>query len=154
MHSSERDFSCDVCEKKFKRLVDVSGHKTRIHSIQEKHSCQVCFKLLKTRATLHLHMAVHQSADKRVPCDKCDKTFSLTASLTVHKREVHLGVEKFQCDKCDYKSKRKYEVKLHQAVHQGDPKLACKMCPKIFSTEGSCKTHMQKFHQENGTTVT
>ena len=94
-------------------------------------------------------MAVHQSADKRISCDQCDKTFSLKLGLAVHMREIHYGVEKFECDKCEYKSKRKYEVQVHQAVHQQDPNLVCKLCSKIFSRKSNLETHMRELHQEN-----
>ena len=88
MHSAERKFACDICEKNQKRC-----------GSQKSQSRCMCMLLTgntvaKTRATLLLHMAVHQSADKRHSCDNCQKTFSFNTSLSKHMHEVNISVQK------------------------------------------------------------
>ena len=90
MHSAERKFACDICEKNSKELWKLEITKpVYVHAVDRKHCCQDKSNSPSSHGCSV--NSVHQSADKRHSCDNCQK---FNTSLSKHMPEVNISVQK------------------------------------------------------------
>lgn len=90
-------------------------------------------------------MKLINNSKQRVFCNTCSKEFSNKYSLCRHTASVDCSNKKTFCDKCGYKAKYPYMMKCHTNTQTGckniseptssDPKLTCKYCNHVFSSE-------------------
>ena len=55
IHTNEKPYECDVCEKRFSRADSLKGH-MRIHTNERPYECDVCDKAFRQLAHLQKHM--------------------------------------------------------------------------------------------------
>ena len=65
IHSNERPFECNECNRKFVRANELSAHK-KIHLDHKPYDCNTCQKKFRTTSHLKSHMLTHQK--KRLNC--------------------------------------------------------------------------------------
>nr|CAD7459319.1 unnamed protein product [Timema tahoe] len=63
IHSAQRKYKCDVCDKSFKTKNNLKSH-LLIHSKQRKYKCDVCNKSFKGTYDLNRHLLIHSEQRK------------------------------------------------------------------------------------------
>ena len=87
IHTNEKPYKCDVCDKAFRDSSDLQKHK-RIHTNEKPYECDVCEKRFRQSSHLTTHMRIHTN-EKPYECDVCEKCFRTSSQLKVHVRRYH-----------------------------------------------------------------
>ena len=161
-HTSERPFSCKVCDQTFKHEGAVLSH-MKLHATDNKlTACEVCGKKVKK---IKLHLMRHTN-EKAFSCDMCGKKFAELTHLKRHLR-THTGEQPYSCDICEKKFSHMNSAKRHLTSHKeefnktisekcGDQIInhsineiySCKHCDQSFSNTRSLYAHI-KSHPES-----
>lgn len=59
MPNEQRKYTCDICQKTFHHITDLSMHKKH-HDPDKKFDCEVCGREFNRLNNLQRHMLVHQ----------------------------------------------------------------------------------------------
>ena len=70
-------FLCDVCDKRFSKLGNLTTHK-RLHSGVKPFVCDVCGAQFSQKINLTSHKLTH-SGERRFVCNVCEKLFKTRA---------------------------------------------------------------------------
>lgn len=141
--SGEKSYTCEVCNKLFISLTNLTIHKKTVHDGVREFACDQCEKSFIHSYLLEQHKeAIHQGIRSNI-CKICDKSFSKASGLKRHLL-AHSGERPFPCDECDRAFTRASILKVHKdAVHQGVRPFACHLCDKSFTLDFSLKKHLQ-----------
>ena len=96
VHTGERLFGCDVCNKSFSRKASLNAHQKKIHkdlaasgvSPATDRTCPHCGEFFAYPSDMKRHMTVH-TGERLLGCDVCNKSFSRKASLNAHQKKIH-----------------------------------------------------------------
>ena len=90
-HSSERNYPCPYCEKRFAHDLALNSHK-RTHNPEQCLRCtyQGCTVLCKNPSTLEKHIRTH-TGEKPFKCThpNCEKSFAQIGNLNAHIKKDH-----------------------------------------------------------------
>ena len=111
MHTGERVFKCDECQKSFKLLSHLKMHIYRFHAGERHYPCDTCGKKYASVTDLKCHLVVH-SSERLHACSICSKGFFSAKELRTH-MQTHTGEKQFECDMC----KRKFLRRAHLEKH-------------------------------------
>jgi uncharacterized Zn-finger protein len=114
MHTGERVFKCDECQKSFKLLSHLKMHIYRFHTMERPYPCHSCGKRYASVTDLRCHLLVHSSERPHV-CSICNKGFYSAKDLRKH-MQIHTGVREFECDVCKRKFLRRGHLEKHIVV--------------------------------------
>eukprot|EP01084_Bolivina_argentea_P166020 288337_1 len=171
VHSEERPYACDYCDKKFKDKCGLTrhvrihnkpkitkkwkcsycnyetknkGHLTdhiRVHSKEKPFACNQCNKRFKQKGYLKTHIRIH-TKEKPFECNYCNKRFRSKTNLNTHIR-VHTNERPYKCKFCDSAFKTSTDLRNHTRIHTGERPYECSYCNKKFKTNSDCKAHIR-----------
>ncbi|XP_034838867.1 PR domain zinc finger protein 5-like isoform X2 [Maniola hyperantus] len=91
VHTGEKMFKCEICDKGFMHKTTLKDHVLNTHSDNPpRFPCGVCHKEFSFAANRRRHMSIHE--DTKYKCDICDKTFASRPGRDQHVSHVHLNV--------------------------------------------------------------
>ncbi|XP_005097013.1 zinc finger protein 544 [Aplysia californica] len=148
IHEKEKQFSCDLCKKKFLRARELISHK-RTHTGERPYSCAVCSQKFVSASSLRRHELLHnrESDESRqlvssYGCDICGKVFAQKGNLNVHLK-THSGIKEHACTQCSRSFVSSGDLKRHLRVHSKEKPFTCIECGKSFTASSSLVCHMR-----------
>lgn len=156
IHSDERNFKCEECEKTFKNSRQLKNHR-RWHRNQSQapeeniktqipktpivmecdndisntsfHLCSHCGAAFSHQRSLRAHCCTHDDG-KTLKCEICQKTISSKYSLKLHMRRIHNeSTEKcYKCSSCDYGTNDHNAFRRHRMGHDNCKMYHCSYC--------------------------
>ena len=82
-------------------------------------------------------------------CSQCNKVFKNETILRHHVKYIHNpDLEYFYCHQCNFKSKYKFDVKVHQKDHVQIELLPCHICGGKYKGEKRLLKHMKRVHED------
>ncbi|XP_018399848.1 PREDICTED: zinc finger and BTB domain-containing protein 41-like isoform X2 [Cyphomyrmex costatus] len=109
MPNDQRKYTCDVCQKTFYHITDLTMHKKH-HDPDKKFDCEVCGREFNRLNNLQRHMMVHQQQqganEEILSCDVCGITYKFMSSLTRHMVTTHMNPEKLRQQAEEQRRKR------------------------------------------------
>ncbi|XP_004925945.1 zinc finger protein 431 [Bombyx mori] len=176
VHSSEKSFSCTVCNSKYKDAGNLKRHMNRKHDPmrQRQFVCENCGKAFYSKRDVEIHMRTH-TGETPYTCNACGKSFTQATSLFRHRLRhesektyscticnklfrtkdglrnhalVHTSEKKFSCPICNMSFKYKNNVHKHIKNHSEPKRFVCNYCGRSFSMKGGLKSHIDRQHSE------
>jgi len=106
LHTGERPFICQICEKRFTRVTNIRSHE-QMHTEVSRFICQICEKRLTRASYLRTHILIH-TGERSFECQLCDKSFTQASNLHRHKR--HHCTQR--CEQTEMKHVRQIKICL------------------------------------------
>lgn len=159
-HSTENvqsEFSCDICERRFKSKLSLSTHKRYcINSGRSNTTCTECDKTYGTYYSYDIHMQTAHGLNPRHKCQECEKAFISPSKLEDHIMQKHNKIRS-RCEICDATFTNRYVLMGHMRdKHKIDITIrrTCKKCepPRRFNGDRELKEHMNEEHGVQKTT--
>uniref|UniRef100_A0AAQ5XGI4 C2H2-type domain-containing protein n=1 Tax=Amphiprion ocellaris TaxID=80972 RepID=A0AAQ5XGI4_AMPOC len=148
LRKHQKTFDCSQCGKPFFTLHSLNRHNS-LHTGERPFTCNVCNKSFTHMSilTTHPHCKLTHTNEKPFVCVVCSKGFVANGQLKAHMR-VHSGEAPYGCNECGRFFKRKNTLICHVRSHLGIKQrpYECSVCSKAFTQSHCLKTHM-KSHQ-------
>lgn len=149
-------FSCDLCEYRTSRKLNLAIHLDGKHSVK-KNKCRTCNKVYDSKIKLNLHIrTVHNKERQTFECSLCSSKscrYKDYKTLRAHVEKHHFK-EKFKitwtCDICgeEFYSKKRLDNHINN-VHVGPFKCFDNNCKTAFKGSQSRKNHYLFYHNQD-----
>lgn len=83
-----KTFVCNVCERPFGAIKDLSGHITE-HSADWPFKCEFCVQLFGDAPALLTHRTTLHGVGRIFVCSACSKEFAFLCNLQQHQKDLH-----------------------------------------------------------------
>lgn len=162
LHSGERPYKCDICDKRFARggqvqhvhfirgaITDSSlrfslqlTQHLATHNILKKHQCAKCPASFACSMSYKLHLKRH-SNERDLTCHLCGKSFIRPDALKKHLTGFHENLKAFYCHICSRTFKG--HLPQHIRTHEKTKLFNCTICDSFFSQKSQLIVH-QRIH--------
>ncbi|XP_056146755.1 zinc finger protein 532 isoform X2 [Lampris incognitus] len=117
-------------------------------NIVKVHKCAVCGFTTEDISSFHGHIPQHKSDGSSFQCQECGLCYTSHHSLARHLFIVHRlkepqGLAQRNAQGADDESQRENQLGVTDENDDGTPNTKCKVCGKMFETEGNLNTHMR-----------
>ncbi|CAB1442974.1 unnamed protein product, partial [Pleuronectes platessa] len=118
-------------------------------NIPKVHKCVVCGFTSEDIAAFHKHIPQHKSNGSSYKCQECGLCYTSNRSLSRHLFIVHRLKEPHGLARCngrtrdDDENQRENKLDTTDENNDGKPNTKCKVCVKMFETEGNLTTLMR-----------
>ncbi|XP_076027891.1 zinc finger protein 532 [Genypterus blacodes] len=120
-------------------------------NILKVHKCAVCGFTMEDVAAFREHIPQHKSDGSSYQCQQCGLCYTSHRSLARHLFIIHRLKEPQGLGRCkargkdddDDESQRENQLDVTDENSDGTPNTKCKVCAKVFETEGHLNTHMR-----------
>ncbi|CAH0730946.1 unnamed protein product, partial [Brenthis ino] len=147
IHSSHRDFTCDICAKTFNTKSRLESHITSHNvAIAKKLSyCTICQVQYKNIYVYRNHLKNSKNHSERLyHCKECNKKFASKVYWKKHYDFYHLKKSPFKCESCNKLFMSDWRLKNHRQKHHGLNRTRdhmCNICGKSFYTQSTLRGH-------------
>ncbi|XP_046382752.1 zinc finger protein 585A-like [Ischnura elegans] len=142
LHSEERPFQCNLCDKSYRRKKDLAKHTDKKHGEPKPYQCSYCPCTFRTEQVLLKHENGH-TLGKPYNCAMCGVGFwsplHLERHLVKHASSNWSG--NYQCKDCGKTFPHKNTLIAHQSTHAKPLNFKCPFCPRKFSRRGYLLKH-------------
>ncbi|XP_053710416.1 zinc finger protein 532 isoform X1 [Synchiropus splendidus] len=112
-------------------------------NIPKIHKCAVCGFTSEDITAFHKHIPQHKSNGSSFQCHECGLCYTSHRSQARHLFIVHRLKEPRCLGNNDDESQRENTLDVTDENSDGKPNTQCKVCGKVFETEGRLNTHMR-----------
>ena len=158
VHTGEKPFGCDVCNKSFSRKASLNAHQKKVHkdlaasgvSPATDRTCPHCGEFFRYPFDMKQHMRVH-TGERPFGCDVCNKSFSRKDKLKAHQNNMHTDLAADQdrtCLICGMVFDSPSRMKRHMIQHTGEKPYQCSICVEYFSQAAALEEHHQEMHMK------
>ena len=138
----ESNFSCTLCDNKFKAKTLLNTHIRRYH--RKPYSCEQCEYTTGTNYDLQKHRGYKHNG-KSFTCEICGQSLAYETGLKSHMKRVHSGTS-FDCDKCDHSSNTEDNLQRHKDNMHSGVLLECNICSSKYHSPSALGTHIRMVH--------
>ncbi|XP_062557073.1 zinc finger protein 431-like [Armigeres subalbatus] len=160
IHAGTKPYSCDQCDKSFKRAFLLREHKQKAHNANDPFVCSICNNEYDTYADMYYHKKVihHGKSRPKGNTAKQNKPDGITCklcSISVCKKDLKLHISEVhpnehypfrQCPECPRTFLTYIAWYVHRKGHTD--KYACKVCGRRFTGITSLQSHMTGSHSD------
>jgi len=157
IHSQNKRFTCDVCQRAFRRKDHLKNHE-KVHDPGKcVYSCsnKGCSRTYNSISSYRKHQAMHSAEEGQLDCKICKMVLQTQEELMTHLK-IHAGSrtvkgssdKKFSCSACDKKFFTRKDLKRHSVVHTGNREFGCPHCTQRFGRKDHMTLHAKKTHAQ------
>ncbi|KAG4076254.1 hypothetical protein HA402_014803 [Bradysia odoriphaga] len=130
-----------------KHMMHEHGHGSGRTSKDFEYSCLVCEKKFRLAASLDNHVKIHDE-ERNFHCTYCKQSFRKANYLRLHIDGVHLNKKPNKCDQCNAAYLISNDLRRHKLQrHSTERPFECYYCSKRFAMASSLKVHIKLQHR-------
>lgn len=159
IHSGQKNFTCEICGRKFRLLRFLKNHLKFLHSMKDeqdyhefqnsyinstninKDIAQIKGSYLNYKALYEAKIVVNDRT--YYVCPICGKKLSRVNYYVTH-MSIHTGEKKYVCHVCGKSFRLKSFLQVHiRLTHKGIKKFSCDICHQKFGTSANLTEHIR-----------